>query len=51
MNKNIFFRFDADDGTRHGLGHFYRTKKIIDYIIKKNIYLHLMELLSVKLQQ
>ena len=32
MNKNIFFRFDADDGTRHGLGHFYRTKKIIDYL-------------------
>ncbi len=50
MNKNIFFRFDADDGARHGLGHFYRTKKIIDYlkrkfsnykfyvVIKKNLY-------------
>lgn len=32
MTKNIFFRFDADDGSKHGLGHFYRSKKIINYL-------------------
>lgn len=35
MKKNIFIRFDADDGSRHGLGHLYRSFYIFTYL-KKN---------------
>jgi spore coat polysaccharide biosynthesis predicted glycosyltransferase SpsG len=35
MKKNIFLRFDADDGLKHGLGHLYRSFRIYTFL-KKN---------------
>ena len=35
MKKNIFFRFDADDGSKHGLGHLYRSFHIYFSLKKK----------------
>lgn len=35
MKKNIFLRFDADDGSKHGLGHLYRSFHIYSFLKKK----------------
>jgi spore coat polysaccharide biosynthesis predicted glycosyltransferase SpsG len=34
MKKNIFLRFDADDGLKHGLGHLYRSFRIYTFLKK-----------------
>ena len=34
MKKNIFLRFDADDGLKHGLGHLYRSYRIYTFLKK-----------------
>ena len=35
MKKNIFLRFDTDDGSKHGLGHLYRSFRIYTFLKKK----------------